>query len=140
MMVSVWVLYSCNYVCRFFFFKQKTAYEMRISDWSSDVCSSDLHGEHLHDRPRPHLTQDAGRADHDDQQGGSEVNVFGVTQVLHEAKRGKQQQYPQADRPRRETSHRRAAGVHRQRHQGAAFSAARSLITWAEFFSGSTST
>src|SRR3546814_3909744 len=26
----------------FFFFKQKTAYEMRISDWSSDVCSSDL--------------------------------------------------------------------------------------------------
>src|SRR3546814_14590679 len=30
---------SCVY---FFFFKQKTAYEMRISDWSSDVCSSDL--------------------------------------------------------------------------------------------------
>src|SRR3546814_15388461 len=29
----------CNW---FFFFKQKTAYEMRISDWSSDVCSSDL--------------------------------------------------------------------------------------------------
>src|SRR3546814_10112217 len=29
-------------VCLFFFFKQKTAYEMRISDWSSDVCSSDL--------------------------------------------------------------------------------------------------
>src|SRR3546814_11045014 len=28
----------------FFFFKQKTAYEMRISDWSSDVCSSDLFG------------------------------------------------------------------------------------------------
>src|SRR3546814_2527847 len=29
-------------MCMFFFFKQKTAYEMRISDWSSDVCSSDL--------------------------------------------------------------------------------------------------
>src|SRR3546814_6510980 len=28
----------------FFFFKQKTAYDMRISDWSSDVCSSDLDG------------------------------------------------------------------------------------------------
>src|SRR3546814_1496026 len=28
--------------CLFFFFKQKTAYEMRMSDWSSDVCSSDL--------------------------------------------------------------------------------------------------
>src|SRR3546814_8030338 len=39
-------LYSirlCYVVCfLFFFFKQKTAYEMRISDWSSDVCSSDL--------------------------------------------------------------------------------------------------
>src|SRR3546814_4311204 len=33
----VYMLYIC-----FFFFKQKTAYEMRISDWSSDVCSSDL--------------------------------------------------------------------------------------------------
>src|SRR3546814_9132356 len=31
---------NCVSVC--FFFKQKTAYEMRISDWSSDVCSSDL--------------------------------------------------------------------------------------------------
>src|SRR3546814_20701619 len=29
-------------LCAFFFFKQKTAYELRISDWSSDVCSSDL--------------------------------------------------------------------------------------------------
>src|SRR3546814_10259651 len=29
-------------MCGIFFFKQKTAYEMRISDWSSDVCSSDL--------------------------------------------------------------------------------------------------
>src|SRR3546814_10469505 len=32
----------------FFFFKQKTAYEMRISDWSSDVCSSDLGIEEGH--------------------------------------------------------------------------------------------
>src|SRR3546814_4405100 len=31
-------------VLSFVFFKQKTAYEMRISDWSSDVCSSDLRG------------------------------------------------------------------------------------------------
>src|SRR3546814_4796135 len=34
----------CSSFC-FFFFKPKTAYEMRISDWSSDVCSSDL-GKH----------------------------------------------------------------------------------------------
>src|SRR3546814_7021756 len=33
------MLFCCWF---FFFFKQKTAYEMRISDWSSDVCSSDL--------------------------------------------------------------------------------------------------
>src|SRR3546814_1820181 len=33
--------YSSQYAA-IFFFKQKTAYEMRISDWSSDVCSSDL--------------------------------------------------------------------------------------------------
>src|SRR3546814_9627074 len=32
----------------FFFFKQKTAYDMRISDWSSDVCSSDLFDNHQH--------------------------------------------------------------------------------------------
>src|SRR3546814_18646637 len=50
------------YVVCFFFFKQKTAYEMRISDWSSDVCSSDLRkrcGHHysarrlLSERPDP---------------------------------------------------------------------------------------
>src|SRR3546814_3311742 len=35
----------------FFFFKQKTAYEMRISDWSSDVCSSDL----IIEEPEAHL-------------------------------------------------------------------------------------
>src|SRR3546814_1202288 len=42
----------------FCFFKQKTAYEMRISDWSSDVCSSDLRGK------RPALRRGgAGEAD-----------------------------------------------------------------------------
>src|SRR3546814_4762201 len=35
-----WFCLRC--IVFFFFFKQKTAYEMRISDWSSDVCSSDL--------------------------------------------------------------------------------------------------
>src|SRR3546814_637897 len=47
-MVSLVIYISFSYYvyvlffCIFFFFKQKTAYEMRISDWSSDVCSSDL--------------------------------------------------------------------------------------------------
>src|SRR3546814_2947260 len=42
-MLLVWTIKMClvDIFC-FFFFMQKTAYEMRISDWSSDVCSSDL--------------------------------------------------------------------------------------------------
>src|SRR3546814_1403461 len=46
LVVSV-IWFFCLCLCVFvvvFFFKQKTAYEMRISDWSSDVCSSDLFG------------------------------------------------------------------------------------------------
>src|SRR3546814_4837982 len=47
---NLWFALNCMLVTQccvycfilFFFFKQKTAYEMRISDWSSDVCSSDL--------------------------------------------------------------------------------------------------
>src|SRR3546814_3347125 len=40
----MWIVYAFMYYLYLFvfFFKQKTAYEMRISDWSSDVCSSDL--------------------------------------------------------------------------------------------------
>src|SRR3546814_10682450 len=38
----MFVIPSFVFLVLFFFFKQKTAYEMRISDWSSDVCSSDL--------------------------------------------------------------------------------------------------
>src|SRR3546814_7857673 len=42
--ILVSVLFTCmdHLTAYIFFFKQKTAYEMRISDWSSDVCSSDL--------------------------------------------------------------------------------------------------
>src|SRR3546814_8428654 len=43
MFYDITVLLLCECIVSFFFFfKQKTAYEMRISDWSSDVCSSDL--------------------------------------------------------------------------------------------------
>src|SRR3546814_2583087 len=43
-MIIIYSIFRCMllYFDCFFFFKQKTAYEMRISDWSSDVCSSDL--------------------------------------------------------------------------------------------------
>src|SRR3546814_8299128 len=42
---------DCEHEIDFFFFKQKTAYEVRISDWSSDVCSSDLALEHDAEEP-----------------------------------------------------------------------------------------
>src|SRR3546814_13852369 len=38
----MFIVFLVAFLVFFFFFKQKTAYEMRISDWSSDVCSSDL--------------------------------------------------------------------------------------------------
>src|SRR3546814_8613325 len=64
-------------VCFFFCFKQKTAYEMRISDWSSDVCSSDLEeadaqredggiGDHAGRRKVVGDGREAGAARHDD--------------------------------------------------------------------------
>src|SRR3546814_9380520 len=40
-------LLCCGWVRGVFFFKRKTAYDLRISDWSSDVCSSDLFVLHL---------------------------------------------------------------------------------------------
>src|SRR3546814_9667586 len=45
----------------FFFFKQKTAYEMRISDWSSDVCSSDLTGPPRLSPPPPPINRPSRR-------------------------------------------------------------------------------
>src|SRR3546814_6904709 len=66
----------------FFFFKQKTAYEMRISDWSSDVCSSDLHGllpllaEFIGQQARQDVGGAAGREGHD--QGDAAGGVGGL--------------------------------------------------------------
>src|SRR3546814_2342611 len=58
-------LETCCYClyCYFFFFKQKTAYDMRISDWSSDVCSSDLRGCRARSRAAQHLLRVGADAD-----------------------------------------------------------------------------
>src|SRR3546814_1687547 len=50
MLLVVSMYYDRLYLdcCFLFFFKQKTAYDMRISDWSSDVCSSDLSSVFVH--------------------------------------------------------------------------------------------
>src|SRR3546814_6822112 len=68
------VMFDWFLVC--FFFKQKTAYEMRISDWSSDVCSSDLPGgladylkEQVGDRPCATADFFSGAQDFPDDQG-----------------------------------------------------------------------
>src|SRR3546814_11436485 len=56
----------------FFFFKQKTAYEMRISDWSSDVCSSDL----VAARTRAILRRLLGIAENADARTGWQVRLL----------------------------------------------------------------
>src|SRR3546814_9585410 len=63
-MISVCVLF-------FFFFKQKTAYEMRISDWSSDVCSSDLPQRQ---ELRPDRPGEAGPVDQPADDGDPEID------------------------------------------------------------------
>src|SRR3546814_12747841 len=55
----------------FFFFKQKTAYEMRISDWSSDVCSSDLH--------KPLIIRGTVRSDTGELLAGAVIDVWHST-------------------------------------------------------------
>src|SRR3546814_10782276 len=77
----------------FFFFKQKTAYEMRISDWSSDVCSSDLDAALSHGTPRRDRT-----LPRDDRQ----------------AVRGEHERFPDDQRPRLQGP---CAGDHRRRGQ-----------------------
>src|SRR3546814_6897882 len=71
------------HIINFFFFKQKTAYEMRISDWSSDVCSSDLRG-HRPDRP-------VGRAppDHRRRRAGARSRVRRARAGAHGGEQGR---------------------------------------------------
>src|SRR3546814_20434055 len=60
----------------FFFFKQKTAYEMRISDWSSDVCSSDLDHQALFGGGQVKVLGNRGcerTEDHPDHEGEIEI-------------------------------------------------------------------
>src|SRR3546814_5418068 len=71
------LLGSCIVFC--FFFKQKTAYEMRISDWSSDVCSSDL------------AEREALR------QGGVPDNQARSTRTANQARDTREQAEPRAD-------------------------------------------
>src|SRR3546814_1301988 len=87
----------CVFLFYFFFFKQKTAYEMRISDWSSDVCSSDLAGRDVERVLRLPIFFGIGGADIADQvadRGPGRV-IAGET-----ARRGDAGQVGQADEDR----------------------------------------
>src|SRR3546814_18570644 len=68
----------------FFFFKQKTAYEMRISDWSSDVCSSDLAAGEGVERLPP---RDAGARRKTDDQLHADAAIALAVEHRHEARR-----------------------------------------------------
>src|SRR3546814_7605488 len=69
-------LFKLLFCVVFFFFKQKTAYEMRISDWSSDVCSSDLLIAHnFHEHPKTLWS---------DQPDGERIRVWECRDNSHE--------------------------------------------------------
>src|SRR3546814_4819964 len=76
-------VFSFDIVTCLFFFKQKTAYEIRISDWSSDVCSSDLTQQYF-DAQQPyayvahHLVEDS----RNQVELSTEIEVDGRTQKL----------------------------------------------------------
>src|SRR3546814_5809764 len=69
----------------FFFFKQKTAYEMRISDWSSDVCSSDL-GFYFRNVTEVILFGVRGKGARTLQPGRSQVNFLATRKREHSRK------------------------------------------------------
>src|SRR3546814_7695958 len=70
----------------FFFFKQKTAYEMRISDWSSDVCSSDLEREMI-GRPYAQLFADGDARGSTPQQSLDFARTHGHCRSEHRRRR-----------------------------------------------------
>src|SRR3546814_6751729 len=99
-----------------FFFKQKTAYEMRISDWSSDVCSSDLtryrtlgHIKHIASGKRG-IARHRSRARH--HVTGALYDPLRRQHRLHGIRRGTRlQEYPRlVDRPRQLSDRRRQGG------------------------------
>src|SRR3546814_10653754 len=89
----------------FFFFKQKAAYEMRISDWSSDVCSSDLCAVRR-------LRLDRGRSENPDAEGAQ------------------RRSHADADRFRRSAGRRRRSGVPERSTRPQAWLGRRALGDW----------
>src|SRR3546814_2938418 len=97
-----------------FFFKQKTAYEMRISDWSSDVCSSDLRADArgLHRDPAGPVPREPGGDRHRPHAGRHLRRRAGAGQARRDlrAQGGRRQDGPGAQEARRADARRRAGG------------------------------
>src|SRR3546814_863537 len=74
--------------CIFFFFNQKTAYEVRISDWSSDVCSSDLAADHLGLRSTRHGLRGGGDSKRQHPRDSDEGSDHAPALLVGESKRG----------------------------------------------------
>src|SRR3546814_12659318 len=70
-------LFSSDSLMQLFFFKQRAAYGMRISDWSSDVCSSDLPGQRIAEPAQPGPRQAAERGGEQVEQPGGETGHTG---------------------------------------------------------------
>src|SRR3546814_4370995 len=69
-----------------FFFKQKTAYEMRISDWSSDVCSSDLAVGDVDIAAEHRVAVKIEAAETVEEQAGSDLHIFGDRKAIFVAR------------------------------------------------------
>src|SRR3546814_4700701 len=70
-------MFCMTFRCVVFFFKQKTAYEMRISDWSSDVCSSDLAIQREVPLPDPDIRPVQLAVERQDERDGMFGDCFG---------------------------------------------------------------
>src|SRR3546814_6035063 len=80
---------NCH-TCVVFFFKQKTAYEMRISDWSSDVCSSDLVGDGTAAVPIAQEGKRAGNERHHDDEAQLDLQAFRPEPAQQRARRSEE--------------------------------------------------
>src|SRR3546814_5804492 len=112
-------MYTSVILVDFFFFKQKTAYEMRISDWSSDVCSSDLARKRQVAR-REHLRQqqDARRLDrghreeeHHHRAVHGEDLIIGILWKNLEHRRGELRAHQQREHPRHQEEEKGGAEI-----------------------------
>src|SRR3546814_6179794 len=90
-------MYVCLISCFFFFFKQKTAYELRISDWSSDVCSSDLAMSDNPKTPLDHVNDTLSQLKEMRHYSGNNVEALTAAWLLFDGELSKLEQTAKID-------------------------------------------